>query len=285
MGRVEVALHRLHPVAGRHLLGRHELGWVMPLGAEVPERRHRLPGAQVGPDDPAGLVGGVRPHPHLVAERLRLARHVDAPPVGVERPPVVNAAQGGALVAPEVQRRAAVRAVLLQQPDPPGAVPVGDQVLAEQPDPDRRASRLGNLRRQAGWRPVAAEQLAHQRPRTHPGQDLVLFRPQHAAPPPDPDQLDPRPLSNGVIAVTRLSIGKQPKTPASVCANIWRPFDHVPAPSLAAFDGARRAQQSRPRSVRNEGFDLPLASSAPAPARVRACSNLAGSRRCRRRWP
>ena len=195
VGGVEVALHRLHPVARGDLLGRHELGCVVPLGAEVPERRHRLPGTHVGPDDPAGLVGGVRPHPHLVAERLRLAGHVHASPVGVERPPVVNAAQGGALVAPEVQGRAAVRAVLLQQPHPPGAVPVGDQVLAQQPDPGRRAPRLGDLGRQAGRRPVAAEQLAHQRPRTHPGQDLVLFRPQHAAPPPDPDQFDPRPLS------------------------------------------------------------------------------------------
>ena len=107
----------------------------MPIGAEVPEGRHRLPRAQVGPDDPAGLVGGVRPHPHLVAERLRLARHVHAPPVGVERPPVVDAAQGGALVAPEVQGRAAVRAVLLQQPHPAGTVAVGNQVLAKQPDP------------------------------------------------------------------------------------------------------------------------------------------------------
>ena len=82
-----------------------------------------------------------------------------------------------ALVAAEVQRRAAVRAVLLHQADPAAGVAERDQVLAEQPHPGGRAARLRDLRRQAGRRPVPAQQLAHQRPGTHPGQDLVVFRP------------------------------------------------------------------------------------------------------------
>ncbi len=97
-----------------------------------------LPRAHIQPDDPAGLVRGVRPHPNPVAERLRLARHVHAAPVRIERPSMVDTADGGALVPPEIQGRAAMRAVLLQQPHPPGTVPVGNQVLAQQPYPRGR---------------------------------------------------------------------------------------------------------------------------------------------------
>ncbi len=147
--------------------------------------RHRLARAHVGPDDPARLVHRVGLHPHLLAERRGLAGHVDALAVHVERPPVVHAAQRRALVAPEVQRRAPVRAVLLHQADPPPRVTERHQVLAEQPHPGGRAARLRDLRRQAGRRPVPAQQLAHQRSRTHPGQDLVVFGPQHRTPPPN----------------------------------------------------------------------------------------------------
>jgi len=73
-----------------------------------------------------------------------------------------------------------VRAVLLHQPDPPGGVAERDQVLAQQPDPGRRAARVGDLGGQAGRRPVPAQQLAHQRPGPDPGQDLVVFRLKHA---------------------------------------------------------------------------------------------------------
>ena len=96
---------------------------------------------QVGPDDPARLVHRVGPHPDLLAERGGLARHVHAPAVHVERPPVVDAAERRVLVAAEVQRRAPVRAVLLHQADPPGGVAERHQVLAEQPHPGRRAAR------------------------------------------------------------------------------------------------------------------------------------------------
>ena len=177
---VDVAFHRLHPVAvGDGLGGRPLLPW-QSLGAEVPERGHGLARPQVGPDDAAGLVHRVGLHPDLLAERGRLARHVDALAVHVERPPVVHAAQRRVLVAAEVQRRAAVRAVLLHQADPAAGVAERHQVLAEQPHPGRRAARLGDLGRQAGRRPVPAQQLAHQRPRAHPGQDLVVFRLKHA---------------------------------------------------------------------------------------------------------
>ena len=140
-------------------------------------------GSQVGPDDAAGLVHRVGPHPDLLAERGRLARHVDALAVHVERPPVVHAAQRRVLVAPEVQRRAAVRAVLLHQPDPAAGVPERHQVLAQQPHPRRRAARARGSPRTG--RPGSSTGAAA-RPsasRAHPGQDLVLFRLEHAVPP------------------------------------------------------------------------------------------------------
>jgi FtsX-like permease family len=183
VGGVDVAFHRLHPVAGRMLLGGYELAGVHPVGPEVPEGRHGLTRTQVGPDDAAGFVHRVSAHPDLLAERRRLARHVHAAAFGVEGPPVVDAADRLILVAAEIQRRPAVRAVLLHQPDPPGGVPEGNQVLPEQPDPGGRAARLGDLGGQAGRRPVPAQQVAHQRPGSHPSEDLVLFCPQHSVPP------------------------------------------------------------------------------------------------------
>ena len=103
VGRVDIAFHRLHPVAGRELLAGHVLAGGRPVGSEVPERRHGLPRPQVSPDDPAGFVRGISAHPDLLAERHRLTRHVHAPAVYVERPPVVHAANSGVLVPAEVQ--------------------------------------------------------------------------------------------------------------------------------------------------------------------------------------
>jgi hypothetical protein len=96
---------------------------------------------------------------------------------------VVHAADRAVLVPAEVQRRAAVRAVLLNQAHPPGGVTERDQVLAQQPHPLRGAAGLGNLGGQAGRRPVPPEQVTHQRPGSDPGQDLVLFRSEHDSTP------------------------------------------------------------------------------------------------------
>jgi len=85
------------------LLGGDERGAVQPVGAEVPERGHGLARAEVGPDDAAGFVGGVGAHPDFLAERGRLAGHVHAAAVGVERPAVVDAADRCVFVAAEVQ--------------------------------------------------------------------------------------------------------------------------------------------------------------------------------------
>ena len=71
------------------------------LSPEVPERRHRLGWAKVGPDDAAGLVHRVGRDPDPVGERMQLAALVDALAADVELPAVVDAAQPAPLVAAE----------------------------------------------------------------------------------------------------------------------------------------------------------------------------------------
>ena len=78
----------------------------------------------------------------------RLARQVDAVAVGVEFPAVIDAAQAAFLVAAEEQRRAAMRAIRVDQADTPLRVAEGDQVLAEQAHAHRRAVALRQLRGQ-----------------------------------------------------------------------------------------------------------------------------------------
>src|SRR5712691_7510157 len=75
--------------------------------------------AHVGPDHAAALDAGVGRDPDPVLEvALRwLGRHVDAAAIEVVFPAVVDAAQSALLVAAKEERGAAVRAILLHQPD------------------------------------------------------------------------------------------------------------------------------------------------------------------------
>ncbi|OLT19243.1 hypothetical protein BJF78_36370 [Pseudonocardia sp. CNS-139] len=68
-----------------------------------------------------------------------------------------------------------MRAVLLDQAHAAVGVPERDEVLAEQPDPDRVAARGRDLADQQCGRPVATQQLTHGRPRPHAGQELVVL--------------------------------------------------------------------------------------------------------------
>ena len=76
----------------------------------------------------------------------RLVELIDAIAFDVEFPAVIDAAQPAFLVAPEIQRDAAVRAEFVDQTDAALAVAERDEVLAEQLDAHRRAVRLGDLR-------------------------------------------------------------------------------------------------------------------------------------------
>src|SRR6266705_1828216 len=86
---------------------------------EARQGRRALRRAEIGPDDAAHLHGGIGRDEDLVLEvqTLRLVHHVHAPAVDVELPAVEDAAQSALLVAAEEQRGAAMRAMLLDQPD------------------------------------------------------------------------------------------------------------------------------------------------------------------------
>jgi hypothetical protein len=120
-------------------------------------------------------MDGIRRDFDAVSEAEPLAALVDALAVDVELPAVVGAAKTAFLVTAEEQRGSRVRAGLLDQPDVTVGVPEGDEVLTQQPDPGRRPIGLSHLGTQARRDPVPAEQTAHERAGTDPGQDLVVF--------------------------------------------------------------------------------------------------------------
>ena len=72
-----------------------------------------------------------------------------------------------------------MRAELVDQADAALGVAEGDQLLAHQLDPHRRAVRLGQFRRQQERRPIAAQQFAHQRAGADAAELVVLFTRHH----------------------------------------------------------------------------------------------------------
>src|SRR6266446_4928080 len=94
----------------------------------------------------------------------------------------VDAPQPFRLVASVEQVRAAMRAVLADQPDGPGRDAEGEQVLAEESHAQGRAVALGKLARQSGGHPVLAHQVTHGRPGSDPTEQLVVLATQHGSP-------------------------------------------------------------------------------------------------------
>jgi hypothetical protein len=78
---------------------------------------------------------------------LRLVQLIDAGTGDVELPAVIDAAQAALLVAPEIERHAAMRAELLDQPDAALGVAEGDELLTHQFDAHRRTIRFTDLTR------------------------------------------------------------------------------------------------------------------------------------------
>jgi hypothetical protein len=110
---------------------------------------------------------------------FRLVRHVDAVALAAVLPAVVHAAQALLFVPAEEQGRAAVRAVVLDQPDLAGRDAEGDEVLAEEPHADGRAVTLRELARHERGNPVLAQQGARRRPGSYFAEQLVVFSGKH----------------------------------------------------------------------------------------------------------
>ena len=110
---------------------------------------------------------------------LGLVHLIDAAAVDVELPAVIDAAQPAFLVAAEKQRGATMRTIFVQEPDAALGVAEGDEVLAQQPHPYRRAVGLGDLAGEQGGNPISPHGPAHRSIPFHPGDELVFLARQH----------------------------------------------------------------------------------------------------------
>src|SRR3981081_1852133 len=106
---------------------------------------------------------------------LRLVQLVDAGAGPVELPAVIDAAQAALLVAPKIERYAAMRAIFLDEADAPLGVAEGDELLPHQFDAHRRTVRLADLTRQAGRAPIPPPRIAHRRCGAGAGYQFVFF--------------------------------------------------------------------------------------------------------------
>ncbi len=184
MGGVETAFETLQIVVVLKIL-RHA---AMRLGRARPfvigRRRLLVLRAHIGPDDAAALDRriGLDADVALHRARGRLARQIDAFAGGVEFPAVINAAQAAFLVAAEEQRRAAMRAVRIDQADGAVRIAKGDEVLAEEPYAHRRAVTLGDFAREAGRLPITPQPFARRLPRADMHQPSLIFRVHRVSP-------------------------------------------------------------------------------------------------------
>ncbi len=115
--------------------------------------------------------------------RRRLRRHVRHRASDVELPAVIDAAQRrNPRLRAEDQRRAAMRAGLVDQPDAAFGVAEGDQILAKQADA-LRLPVLGEIRRRQERNPVQPKQVAERRAFADPHQAFIVFAREHGLPP------------------------------------------------------------------------------------------------------
>ena len=181
---IDAAFHGLQPIAllqplrDEALLARHQ--------RELPfrQRRPRFRRSHIGPQDAAARDQRIGRDLDLLGEAalVRLGRHFDALAGDVELPAMIGAAQPAFLVAAEPQRRAAVRAELVDQTVASVAVAKGDEALGKHLHPHRRAVVFGKLFGQQDRRPVTAKQPAHRGVVAGPRHQIVLFFPKHAGP-------------------------------------------------------------------------------------------------------
>ena len=181
VGAVDLPLHHLRPVAGQVDAHDRNLGIRRGLPGRRLELRLEIGGAHINPHEAGGLVGGIRLVLHPVGEPafLRLRRHLHRVAVHVEFPAVIKAAQPAGLVATEHQRRLAVWAELAEHTQPALGVAKRHQILAEQPQPDRRAVGLGELLGQRCRHPMATHHLPHRRVALDAAQQGVFLGGQH----------------------------------------------------------------------------------------------------------
>ena len=173
--RVHHVLVQLQPVARMPERERDQAVVGLLVGVEVRERGDVLGRPHVGEDEAGELARRIRALGDGVPDGApgRLARRLEDHPVHVEQPSVVAAADPALRHDAELERRASVAAVAVQDPDPALQVPEDDEILAEDPHRERHVVELRGERHRL---PVATEQLAARRPGADVGELLVLGR-------------------------------------------------------------------------------------------------------------
>ena len=91
----------------------------------------------------------------------RLGSHFYDVTFNIEFPAVIEAAKTALLIARKYQRCAPMRTVFVEYADTTLAVTKNNEILAQKPDLDRGAIRLGDLLGEAGRDPMAAHDLSH----------------------------------------------------------------------------------------------------------------------------
>ena len=180
---VDRALHRLHPVAVLPFLGDVAVRGRHQRHLQRRQFRHLLGRAHIGPDHLAPFAHriGLDADQVLGVEVGIRRRHVDAAAVGVEFPAVIDAADAAFLVAAEPEIGAAVRAILVDDPDHASGVAEGEQFLAHDDDLLRGAVGVGQFLRQQHRQPEPPQQFAHAGAGAALGQEFVVFCAEHEA--------------------------------------------------------------------------------------------------------
>ena len=178
MDGVHGVLHALKPVAGQG--GDADGAQDVVPHQEVPagQQGHGFR-AQVGEDEAAKLLDGVGDDANAILERAVrcLGGRFQALPGVVEEPAVVRAPEAALLRDAVEEIDAAVRAGLLDEAQVAPAVPVQDQVFAEEPHGLRGLP--VELRASGDGVPVPAHERAHRGAGPHAGQPLVVLKAEH----------------------------------------------------------------------------------------------------------
>ena len=181
VGLVDRVVHHLQPV-GRLVVGGPAGGLAQTdrkgrvLGEVVEGKRRRTVGRpEIGEQQPLVLAHRIGALAQLadIGVVVRLGRGFEDAAVGVEQPAVVAAADAALLDAAELERGAAVRAVLLQEPDAPAEVAERDQILAQQAHGEGQVAEIVGMQERV---PEAAQILAAGRAGADPHEAVVARR-------------------------------------------------------------------------------------------------------------
>src|SRR5262249_53678589 len=115
----------------------------------------------------------------LLEALVAIVRRLENGAVNRELPAMVEAADAAFLDAAQRQRRAAVRAKLVEDADFPVAVPKNHQPLAQQRGAQRIAVRFRYLAGDTDRQPITPEDFTHGRARADPGDSLVVTSWKH----------------------------------------------------------------------------------------------------------